>query len=846
MKTLIFSMSLNGEHSITLASLRFISKTHTDDTFDELIMPKTGVLTDDMLAKFKDADLVILASGMYHFNLSSQSMDAMKTIGEYMQKNGLHTPVTLFTTSGFMMDVIPHEYTRKWAERYGLKYIKGESIYSSDILDEKYRADVYAWYHNVRVLATEGTVKLGADFKEKIRVVYTDDSPETEALGKQYLDAFASATGGNTSCVEPVRLSDYEVKHCLGCQYCYTDRQCCIKDDFEKLCRDIEAGSAVQMFIGTMENGFFSSMFKKFMDRHVAMGRCPDDDEAIMLFAWHEGPGYKPGDEELFRTWANSYASFGGAVFMDVHKGFNQDVVDATVVAINENVGTYRNFYGTSLRRKFADLAYEIQNVEPLDYKYFAQHGDLKPVQRNMQCRPVHSTQDAKMAVQMKSMPVCQAVEHAAEMQTTIPKRRAHMGGLSMLDYAKKPPYADYEVQDSDLSPSAQKEAKFEPGELPPQAIAGRKIGKRMGLLMNTFNTIIFSTIGTLASGHFTWKSWFIGACIGWITGHMITSFVPVNEVQNKVLKKKKINPESVKGRIIASLVTSCIIFPIMTLVMGTAMPRLAMSGIEKNIASMESQVVEQYEKQAELKSQQADLIAQRDELKGKQTELKAEQTALKAQQSALQTSMEKTIENATSGAIAERLAAVDELNASIEELKARETELNEKIAAAQSPAEQGPLKGQLAGVQGELEGKNAAVAELEASIAATKSEIEESVKTGTPEEPGMQKGIDEMQKGIDEMQSGIDEMQSGIDNMQSGIDGMQEGIDGMQNGIDGPKQGIKAQREAIEGMKASLKKSLPISIVFQTLIGIILGFFTQPFFLKLVKRSVLGKEEEN
>ena len=64
MKTLIYSMSLNGEYSITLASLRFISDTYKDDVFEELIMPKNGVLTDAMLAKFKEADLVIFASGM--------------------------------------------------------------------------------------------------------------------------------------------------------------------------------------------------------------------------------------------------------------------------------------------------------------------------------------------------------------------------------------------------------------------------------------------------------------------------------------------------------------------------------------------------------------------------------------------------------------------------------------------------------------------------------------------------------------------------------------------------------------------------------------------------------------
>ena len=85
-------MSLNGEYSITLASLRYISDTHKEDSFEELIMPKNGVLTEDMLAKFKDADLVMLASSLYHFSFSSQAMDSLNVIGDYLRKNAPTSP----------------------------------------------------------------------------------------------------------------------------------------------------------------------------------------------------------------------------------------------------------------------------------------------------------------------------------------------------------------------------------------------------------------------------------------------------------------------------------------------------------------------------------------------------------------------------------------------------------------------------------------------------------------------------------------------------------------------------------------------------------------------------------
>ena len=55
-------------------------------------MPKNGKLTEDMLAKFKDADLVMLASSLYHFGLSSQAMDSLNVIGRYLQQNSPISP----------------------------------------------------------------------------------------------------------------------------------------------------------------------------------------------------------------------------------------------------------------------------------------------------------------------------------------------------------------------------------------------------------------------------------------------------------------------------------------------------------------------------------------------------------------------------------------------------------------------------------------------------------------------------------------------------------------------------------------------------------------------------------
>ncbi len=153
------------------------------------------------------------------------------------------------------------------------------------------------------------------------------------------------------------------------------------------------------------------------------------------------------------RTWALSYVSFFGGVLIDVCKGFEPNAVEAAAAAFNENVGTYRNFYSTALRRKFADVAYETRTVAPLDFKYFALCGDFKTIQPKMYLPAIHSAQDARKAIEMKAMEVRNARQQPEKLKAEIPERRKKMEGKSAIAWAANPPYANYEVKDSDFDP---------------------------------------------------------------------------------------------------------------------------------------------------------------------------------------------------------------------------------------------------------------------------------------------------------------------------------------------------------------------------------------------------------
>ena len=777
MKTLIFLMSMNGEMSVTLHSTRCIQDVFKNtDEFEELQLPKNGVLPEGTLEKFKEADLIMFSTSMYHFLIASQAMEAMTEIGKYMQENCPGKPVTYFMTSNFLMDVLVHEYIERWADRFGMRYIKGISIFSDDIIEDKYRADLYAWFSNVKnlILGKNLAVKRNMD----IRVVLLDKSEETNALARDYETAFKRAG----ALVKRINMTGYDFKHCLGCQACYTTRKCCItNDEFTQLCTDIEAGTDGIVYVGELQNGFYPPIFKKFMDRHVCMGRCPADDEIITILAYHKDNTYLQGDEHLLETWSKAYTSFGGSLLIDTCEGFSSKVVDAAVSAFNENLAPYRDFYGTALRTRFADLAREIRNLEPLDYAYFKSCGDyvIRPVNQN--CKPILSMADAKKSVEMKSMPVRMYRMQNKNLNVSVPERRQNKE-KSIVDRVINPPYAPGGHASVDLSDDNRVASAPVSGPMMGKMMA--KVGRRVGLLMNTFNTILFSTIGTLSSGHFTWSGWLFGAAVGWCTGAVITSIIPVKDTQDWVLEKTKTDGKTLKGRLIASLSTNFIVMPAMTIVMGLAMPNLSVMNIEKGIAQTESELSALQIQQYDLKLEQETLKNNRLTLKEEQTDLKLQQTELKLEQAVLQGQYDKMEID------------IDWIQKSIEK--------------ASTPAEKGALNG-------ELEAKQSSLSEMKA-------------------------GIDEMQAGIDGMQEGIDGKQKGIDEIQDGINEMQTGIDNMQGGIDGMTTSITERRNAVEGIKSSIPRSLPISAVLNTIIGIVFGLFTQPFFVKRITKSVFGK----
>ena len=441
MKILVYSMSLNSEFSSTLAATRYVSSAFkkNGDEFSEIIMPKDGKVTDEDLAKFAEADLVVLATSMYHFIIAAQEMEAMKKIGDYLETNCPGKPVTVLMTSNYLMDPLVRQYVESWAASHKLKYIKGWNMHMDDVLDDEKRNNTYSWFQSVKLLASGDTISF--DEPTNVCIFLADDNEQTNEMANRYKAEFESRKAS----VKVVKVTDYEIKPCIGCQYCYTNRKCFMEgtDGFVDLLHEVTTNVDVLLTVGELDNGFFSADYKRFFDRHVFMGRCPYpiDPEVVTLYAYYKGPEYTENDFRIIDAWADAMGSFGGDVFLGVFEGINIDAVQMAAAAINAGATYYDNMYRTYIYKQFSDLAINIQNLEPLDYKCFAARGCYEPVPVNPNCRPVNSMEAAKKTVEMKSFAIRSYLSQAD--CTYVKKPRREHKGEDLIELVQNPPYAN-------------------------------------------------------------------------------------------------------------------------------------------------------------------------------------------------------------------------------------------------------------------------------------------------------------------------------------------------------------------------------------------------------------------
>lgn len=394
MKIAVLSASPKQQLSLTLQTVRALEKMYKEDEFDISFIKDVNDCSA-FQEKANSADLILVLSSLYHFNVHGQLIAYLKNI---QLKEG--TPITYITTSGCNMDVPAHNYMRSFARHAKLKWIRSLSLLDEDILKETGREELYRWFQYVKDVVNDK--KLDDSSLKDLKVTILD-AGEDEAETKETVDKLVSKYSALGANVRTIVLREKSIKGCIACFGCYTNNTCVIKDDFMELSKDIDENTDLLVTVSSVSCNQFSSKYKYFLDRHVTYGRFSQDLE--MRKAYMVCGGIEPMDYvEL-----EQHTLVMDSLSSDLHIGIYQNDADGIEKMVNESAYAcindlypQRNTYFYGLSMQFANLAYRLQNMTPNDYNYFKSKGyyDTPAIIPNV--RPISGIEEGRMSCQMR------------------------------------------------------------------------------------------------------------------------------------------------------------------------------------------------------------------------------------------------------------------------------------------------------------------------------------------------------------------------------------------------------------------------------------------------------------
>lgn len=224
--------------------------------------------------------------------------------------------------------------------------------------------------------------------------------------------------------VEYIFLGDYKIADCTGCKYCYTDKVCCIKDDYKKLEEKIKGYDNI-IHIVDMVSGILNPLYLRYVQRDVHNGLYPYPENArkkVVRLIKAEGT-----DVSLIREYLTSLSSFGRMFSFTLVDNEVEHFIEHDIILENQqNTGTFPNMdgYCKNYTRHFDSLSIKLQNLLQKEYEFFKNHSYEKTPTANPNIREIHSIEDARMAQMGRIMPIMEFLKEEEKKKGIFPWKR--------------------------------------------------------------------------------------------------------------------------------------------------------------------------------------------------------------------------------------------------------------------------------------------------------------------------------------------------------------------------------------------------------------------------------------
>jgi hypothetical protein len=431
MKICVLNCSPKNDLSLTIQNILYLQKWFqeklNEDVFD-IIPAFSGAVTQKIEDSVKNSDLIIMSGAVFHFDVHSSMGELLDMLSDNYRDIIKDKPVTFLSTSGMIGDTLAHNRFEMWARKNRLRYINSLSLESSEVLTPVGREELFCWFRYARAMAEYYKNKDMPMARSRGRVVLLDtcekELPEITSAVNSAKQRF-EASGFNT---EVITLRDKNIRHCTGCQCCFSNRTCIFKDDWEKTFEKLYLDTDMILYFGQLHYATLGSCYKTFLERHACLGRSGIEDEVIKSYFFTLDEKSDGEDIASFKFNCEAFDGLNCSYLSDVCEIESSEkmleLYDKMTIAFNSDIMPQNGFLKNGIRNGFARVAAGVRNRCPGDYSYFKKIGCYDTIQASPFVRWLDNAEDARRDKESRLMPYKMTLMHLDGIPTVTERRK--------------------------------------------------------------------------------------------------------------------------------------------------------------------------------------------------------------------------------------------------------------------------------------------------------------------------------------------------------------------------------------------------------------------------------------
>lgn len=442
MKISVLNSSPKNNLSLTLQTVLFLKKWFQDilkeDVF-EIVPAFSGKVTEEIEKSIKESDLIIIAGAIFHFDVHSNMGELLDELSDKYYDSIKDKAVSFISTSGLIGDTLAHNRFEIWARRNKLKYINSLSLESAEVLSPAGREELFCWFKFARTLTDYYNNRTMPHTASHGKVVLFDTCSKENAEVSNAVESAKRRFENSGFETDIITLREKNIRHCTGCQCCFSNRNCIFKDDWEKTFEQLYLNTDMIVYFGELHYGSLGNCYKTFIERHASLGRSGIEDEVIKSYFFVMDDKSDREDINEFKVNCETFDGLNCSFLSDVCPLGNEndmtELYDKMTIAFNSDIMPQNGFLKNSLRYGFASVAARVRNRCPGDFTYFKNIGCYDIPEPHPFVQWIDNAKEAQKDSESRIMHYKMLLEHLDELPVVTPRRKNK--GVSVIERQK-------------------------------------------------------------------------------------------------------------------------------------------------------------------------------------------------------------------------------------------------------------------------------------------------------------------------------------------------------------------------------------------------------------------------